>query len=147
MKCPTTEQLAKLQTGALDATQALRITDHVSACEACQDQLAALENVGRMIGMMPEPAMPADLWQGVAARITPQPRHGFAWRRAIAGAGIMVLLTIGSVLFNRTTAPPLATATGGAASFVSRHELLSAQDPLADRASIGVMLIAQEEWR
>ena len=147
MKCPEIEQLAALQTGALDAAHAERINTHVSACEACRRELAALETVVRTVSSLPAPAMPPDLWQGVAARIAVQPRRQSAWWRALTGAGVVATLLVGSALSYRWVSPTLPTASGDASVFVTRHELLSAQDPLADRASFGVMLISQEEQR
>jgi len=144
MNCPDLEQLAGFQTDAVDAAQRRRIGEHIAACDACRRELAALEGAVRSVSLLPEPAMPDDLWPGIAARIAPRPHPVAAWWRALAGAGVLATLLVGSLLAFRTE-PPLPAASAEASAYVTRHDLLSAQDPLADRAGLAVRLIAAED--
>ena len=144
MECPDLEQLAAFQTDAVDAAQRRRIGEHVAACDACRRELAALESAASAVASLPAPAMPDDLWPGIAARLTPRPHPVMVWWRALAGAGVLTVLLLGSIQAYRASQPlPMASTT--ASSLVTRHEFLAAQDPLTDRASLGVMIISQEE--
>ncbi|MHB0935777.1 MAG: zf-HC2 domain-containing protein [Armatimonadota bacterium] len=144
MKCPDIEQLAAYQTDAVNATERRRIDEHVAACATCRHELAALEEVAGMVSALPQPAMPDNLWPGVAARLEPRRTPVSAWWRALAGAGMLAVLLFGSVQAYHASQPlPMASET--ASAFVTRHEFLTAQDPLVDRASVGVMMISQEE--
>jgi len=144
MKCPDIEQLAAYQTDALDAAERRRIGEHVTACETCRHELAALEEVAGMVSVLPQPAMPDNLWPGIAARLEPRRRSVSVWWRALAGAGVLSMLLMGSVQAFRAS-QPLPVASQTASALVTRHEFLAAQDPLTDRASLGVMMISQEE--
>ena len=143
MKCPDIEQLAAYQTDALDAREHRRIGEHVAACEVCRQELAALEGVAEMVSALPQPAMPEDLWPGIAARLAPRRRPLTVWWRALAGAGVLAALLLGSAQAYRAS-QPLPVASAEVSAFVTRHEFLATRDPLADRASLGVMLISQE---
>jgi|GEM_PF-1646764 len=139
MQCPDLEQLADFQLEAVNEAQRRRIAEHVAACEACRRELAALENAASAVALLPEPAMPDDLWPGIAARLAPR-RHPVAlWWRALAGAGMLAILLFGSMTAYRAR-QPLPMASTQASAFVTRHELLAAQDPLADRASLAVRI-------
>jgi predicted anti-sigma-YlaC factor YlaD len=144
MQCPDLEQLGAFQTDAVDAAQRRRIAEHVAACDACRRELAAMDSAIRVVSTLPEPAIPVDLWPGIAARIAPHPHPVATWWRALAGAGVLATLLVGSVLVFRTP-EPLPVASAEASSFVTRHEFLTTRDPLADRASLAVRMISQEE--
>lgn len=144
MKCPDIEQLAAYQTDALAAAERRRIGEHVAACEACRKELAALEEAAVMVSALPPPAMPDNLWPGIAARLEPRRRPIAVWWRALVGAGMLAALLLGSAQAYRAS-QPLPVASAEASAFVTRHEFLATRDPLADRASVGVMLISQEE--
>ena len=148
MHCPNLEQLAAYQSGMPDTREHEAIRCHLEGCAACRQELAALARTDELLTAMPEPIMPADLWQGVAWRLEAQPRRPrFAFWQTIAGAGVVASLLFGAVLLRVTAPQSLPTAPPMTASFTAHHDFLAAQDPLADRASLGVMLIAQEERR
>lgn len=147
MQCPDLDQLAAYQMDALEPAQYQPIHQHVTGCEACLRELAGLESTVRLVAALPPPNLPPDLWQGVAARLQAPRQHGFQWRRALAGTGVLATLAVGALLALFNSAHSLPVATGATASYAVRHEVLTAQDPLADRASLGVMLISQEEER
>jgi len=143
MRCPDLEQLADFQMEAVDAARRRHIAGHVAECETCRRELAALEKAAGAVALLPEPVMPDNLWPGIAARIAPRRHRVAVWWRALAGAGMLALLFFGSMAVNRPS-QPLPMASTEESAFVARHELLAAQDPLADRASLAVRMIAYE---
>lgn len=143
MKCPTLDQLAEYQADVLSTAAAERVRQHVAGCAQCRQELAALAKTSDLLTVLPTPAMPDDLWAGVAARLPERPRQAAWWWRTATGIGLAAALVAG-VTFTRLHAPTLPPASAVAASYVTNHQLLSAQDPLTDRASLGVMLASQE---
>jgi hypothetical protein len=91
--------------------------------------------------------MPAHLWAGVACRLPAAPGRavafGCGWWKPVIGAGVAAALLCGIAALRMTAAaPPIPVASAAAAPYVAEHALLSARDPFADRASLGVMFAA-----
>ena len=109
--------------------------------ENCRRELLALERVVTLVTALPAPAMPDNLWAGVAAGIAARPQPMARWWRTAAGMAVAAGLLVG-VMVARTRPAPLPVASAVADGYSARHALLSAQDPLADRAGLGVVLIS-----
>ena len=145
MRCPNVHRLAEYLEGLCAPRLHQRLSEHVDGCARCQQELMALQQTTRILQDLSAPRIPDDLWSGVAARITSTPRRTMApwlWRTA-AGVGLSASLLVGILVMNRPQ-PSLPYATAAATSYVSQHQLLSARDPLSDRASIGVLLASDQ---
>lgn len=141
MKCPTLEQLAEYLTEPLPAT----LNQHVRQCTQCTRVIADLRRTVQAIETLPAPPLPDNLWGGVAARITARPvRAQFWWWRVAAGASVAASLALGLVLTHVSHAPALPVAPTASMAYSVDHQFLSAQDPLADRASLSVILASQQ---
>jgi anti-sigma factor RsiW len=78
--------------GRLPADQMEAMARHASACDGCRDDLdAAVALAGPLATLSREITPEADLWPGVARRITPVP-----WRRRMLAAAAVLLLMAGS---------------------------------------------------
>lgn len=145
MHCPTVNELAEYLEGLCTLRQQQRLSKHLDGCAHCRQEIMALQLSTQMLQGLPTPCIPDNLWSGVAARIAAPPRRTVApwlWRTS-AGIGLAASLLVGMLITNRPQ-PPLPYATSATAPYVSQHQLLSARDPLADRASLGVRLAAEQ---
>lgn len=141
MHCPRTDTLAAYETDALSSRQRAALQRHLAACAGCRQELEAQRRMVAALNALPAPALPEHLWQGVADRLAPRPV--FRWQWAI-GLGATAALALG-ILFTQLATPELPTAPVSASAYTLHHELLSARDPLADRATLGVLLAAQQD--
>ncbi|OPZ84293.1 MAG: hypothetical protein BWY76_01907 [bacterium ADurb.Bin429] len=139
-RCPTIEQLAAFQAGLVTAQERKHLDGHLVTCAQCQHELAALISTTHLLARLPAPSMPADLWPGVAQRLQQRRQWRGLWWRVTASAGIAATLLVGVITYRGNQTGPLPTAPAMTASYVRNHQLLSAQDPLTDRASLGVAL-------
>lgn len=143
MSCPSLEQLASYQTGLGTPRLRERLEQHLQACAHCRREMLALAKTADLLQAAPVPIMPDDLWSGVAARIrTPRRSWHSMWWKTAAGMGVAASLVVGLFVMNTNNAS-LPTASPATSAYVVDHQFLSVQDPLADRASLGVMLAAQ----
>jgi predicted anti-sigma-YlaC factor YlaD len=145
MTCPSTERLAEYDLGLVPSREQARIREHLALCARCAREHAALARTAELLAAVPAPAMPDDLWSGIAPRLPAQPRRRWVlwgWK-PLAGAGLTMSLLAGWLL---THSPqPLPSAAPDSATYTTTHRVLAAQDPLADRASLGVVLAASQE--
>ncbi len=148
MRCPNSEQLAEYQHEVLVDHEEQAIRRHLADCAVCRRELRALERAVRLLEAMPAPALPEHVWAGVAARLPANRRMAFRrrWWKVLAGAGAAAGMVLGLLILHPKS-PALPVAPDSASSYVANHALLSAQDAFADRASIGVMLAAQQGER
>ncbi|MHB9130056.1 MAG: anti-sigma factor family protein [Armatimonadota bacterium] len=146
MKCPSLEELAAYENGSLAREQRTTLDAHLGDCAQCRQELTALRATARLLAAMPAPEMPDDLWPGVAARLqaSPRPQRWVRWWKVAMGAGVAASLFIGLAVTRLQPPPSMPLASAAATPYVTEHEFLSAQDPLADRASLGVLLAAQQ---
>jgi len=143
-QCPTINKLAEYQTEALANREQQAIHQHITNCTVCQRELQALESTVQLLATLPVPALPDNLWAGVAQHLPNNPRIAFRqrWWKALAGAGVAAGIAIGLLVMHAPNAR-LPIAPASASAYVADHALLSSQDTFADRASIGVMLALQ----
>jgi anti-sigma factor RsiW len=131
---------------ALSATQAEMVRAHCAGCAACAAELAALERTGTLLAALPRPEPPAGLWDGVAAAtIDRAPRRAPLpwWKPALTLAGLALVLVGGWVRHTATT--PLPALQGTPAAYAVEYRLAHLQDPLADRAAVGLTLVEGTE--
>ncbi len=136
MTCPSLEHLAQYLAQELPPDRQERVRQHSATCETCRRELAGLARTAQVLAAMPAPAMPDHLWPGVALRL--QARR--AWWPVPAAAGLALSLLLGSLAVHRLQPERLPPASPMANSYMADHQFLAAQDPLADRASLGVAL-------
>ena len=143
MDCPSIARLAEYRAETLSPAERERLGAHIETCARCRAELRALAKVTRMVEALPAPPAPAHLWAGVAARIEARPRRApLCWWKWAAGFGLAASLLLG-IIAARTPSPELPSAPAQSVSYIAQHELLSARDSLADRASLGVLLASQ----
>ena len=63
MKCPSLERLAAYQADFLSRRDREALRAHISACAACQQELALLERAAAAVAALPAPRPPDELWQ------------------------------------------------------------------------------------
>ncbi len=95
-----THETSRLQAyldGELAPAQARRVHDHLQACQACRDELAALERTWAALAAGAAPLLKRPLWPEVSARLaTRRPRARFVWMRAgLATAAVVAGLLLG----------------------------------------------------
>jgi len=148
MRCPSLEQLAAYQSKSLTPTERERIYQHLAACPHCAQQMTALDNSIQLLQSAPPPTVPENLWAGVATRlpVTPQRTIGQWWWKVAASSALAAGLVLGLLSMHQPSAV-LPVVSGSSISYVADHELMTAQDPLADRAGIGLMLASQRSNR
>lgn len=145
MHCPNSYQLTEYLDGICAPHLHQRLSEHIEGCERCRQEIAALQQTVQMLRGLPTPGIPDNLWAGVATRISSPSRQGaspWVWKTA-AGVGLVASLLIG-IWVSNPPAPSLPYATTATSSYVTQHQLLSARDPLSDRAHLGVVLTADE---
>lgn len=118
---------------------------HVESCAACQEELARLVHLKRLLAALPERAAP-DLWppirRALADRQVRRPAWWTVWRErpavAFAAAAAVVLLLL--LPLARGQIDRLRAAEFGADLFVREHAISAAGDPLVDRAYLGLLV-------
>jgi len=69
MSHPVTERLSEYVDATLEPAEQASVAAHVEQCEACAETVAALRAVVARASTLGSIEPPADLWQGIAARI------------------------------------------------------------------------------
>jgi len=143
MNCRIKRKLADYQVGALPEPERAVVARHLEQCPACQAELAALERTGALLQPMPRADAPRHVWAGVASQLTPRraPQR-LHWAPAFAAA--MVVLIVALAVF----VPMLHGhfAHGPSQDAYADLQVAAAWNtPLADKAALGLALIATEE--
>ncbi len=139
------DNLPQYSLDTLDETQALAMREHLLACADCRAELAAFERLDELMAPVEQVSPDRDLWTGVSARI--KPRHVVApnwfaqrWQPALAAAAVILALAVGGVMMNGK-APALAPGSEMlAADYQEQQVIAEWSQPLADDASLGLML-------
>lgn len=158
MKCckDIQAQLADFAVGALQERDRAEIERHLSGCPACRRELHALQQVGTVLDALPPEEAPAGLWDAIRRDIeAPEsepvrvpwwetlfpaqwPRLAYAGLAATAIVAVALLMTVSRL----TPAEDDETQ-----DFIQRHGMLAWNDPLSDKASLGVMLARSQMGR
>ena len=149
-------QLADFAVGALREQEIVEIGRHLQECPVCQRELGALRRIGSLLDVTEPEEAPADLWQSIRREIeTPrqEPARAAWWetlfparwpRLAYAGLAATAVVAVALVMtFSR-----LSTAEDDETQdFILRHGMLAWNDPLSDKAALGVLLGRSEVGR
>ena len=139
-------QLADYTVGALTSDQRAEIERHVLECVACARELRALERTSTLLSTLRPQEAPAQVWDAVRSAIEaeqPRPwlerlREAFAFPRlAYIGAAAALVLAVGLYVMPRQQSAETAEETE---NYVEQHGLMAWNDPLSDKAALGVML-------
>ncbi len=124
----------------LSATERAAIEAHLATCGACRTTLAELEAVAARAASLTDAAPAADLWAGVAARLTPtvtvlpfaRPRHrrfSFTLPQLVA-AGLALMVMSGGLVWVARLGDPRASLPS-AIALGERPEPEAAPEPLS----------------
>lgn len=134
--------------GELPAPERRAVDAHLRGCATCRRDLAELTRVKSLLGALPEVDLPAEVLAGVRDRLAPVGPAGVlaAWLRGavrrpavvVAAAVVAVMLTVLPMAKGRIDR--LQAADIGVDVYVREHAVLSAADPFADPAYLGLLL-------
>lgn len=134
----STETLSAWHDELLDPTEQQRIAEHIRACTACQDRIAAFERVSWMLRAQREPDLRAQVWRGLQAQLStaPRPRSRLggqpAWRAGLAiAAAVLLVALFGSVLASRSGRPQPGTSAKATAASATAMSTTAARTPAA----------------
>jgi|GEM_PF-1477772 len=147
------DQLSDYVVGALIIREQERVQRHLSECEECRAELAALERTGEKLEAFGLMDAPRDVWNGVRQRIRERAPAQRRWRPAWAmamGAAALVLIVIGVVLLRPVGVgePSLivvAEPDEEMQATIEGHLPTAWAAPLADHASLGLRLELLED--
>jgi len=114
---------------------------HLDVCEACRNELAALQRTGELLSMISLPEAP-DLWPAISAkletRVPSLPRRLSWWfvRHQVQSAVAVVLILIISTMFLMTGNQSLHEPRPE--TYLTTHASMSWRQPFADRAALGL---------
>ena len=140
------DNLPEYSLDTLDEAQALAMREHLIACADCRAELAAFERLDELMAPVEQVSPDRDLWGGVSARIKPRqvavaPKW-FAprWQQAMAAAAVVLALAVGGLMMQEK-APAFAPGSEMlAADYQEQQVIAEWSQPLADDASLGLML-------
>ncbi|MHB8993785.1 MAG: hypothetical protein ACYC63_00875 [Armatimonadota bacterium] len=146
MKCRHQQKLAEYQAGALCARDHVVVRDHLPQCPTCRQELAALQTTCDLLQPMPLLDAPAHTWAQVQSRLAPRRRTSTVvrqWSPAFAAALLLIVVAMALLPGLYLGVPQTGVPdTDGYAQV----QLAAAWDnPLADKAALGLALIAMED--
>jgi anti-sigma factor RsiW len=142
-------QLADFVVGALPEPERGEIERHLQECGVCQRELSALQRAGAALDALELEEPPTGLWQSICREIEPpkpEPAGAPWWetllparwpRLACAGLAATAVAMVALIM---TLSPPLPTEDDETQDFLLRHGMLAWNDPLSDKAALGVIL-------
>ncbi len=151
MRCAAVrEKLTEYQLGLVDEAEADRVREHLSGCEQCREELAALERLDELVGPAEEHTAPDGMWHRVQAQMKPRRRRWWqAWwespKPALAMAAA-VLLAVGGIWLGLRGSPMEPSSSGVLATDYQEQQIAAQwSQPLADDAALGAMYASLEE--
>ena len=106
---PAGHVLQAFHDGELDAATAAEVASHSEHCAQCRNELAELEQVGRLLVDAPAPELPRTVWHRVRPGRPQESRLKPAFGFAACAAGIALGVLLGPIQFNaETTASEMA---------------------------------------
>jgi anti-sigma factor RsiW len=100
---PDSERLRDYVLGLLSPTEAREVAGHVAGCDRCQDVVRREQAVGQMVRLTVERAARPDPARLRARRPLPR-RHLWPLQRAVALAGVILILAVGGLMLPGTPA-------------------------------------------
>lgn len=141
MTCRMQKELSDYQAGALDERRRAAVEQHLASCHACQRELMALNRTVALLQAAPQHDAPPRVWAGIAREIAPRRRHAArSWVPAFAAA-ILVAVVILAVVLPMIHGSFLAPQD----SFADVQLAVAWDNPLADKAALGLALLATED--
>jgi len=141
----TSQQLSAYLDRELPPEQEAAVRRHVEGCAQCQDDLARLAQVKRLLSALPERPSP-DLWPPVRLALAEERVRRPAWwtvwreRPAAAFAAAAAVLLLLALPLARGQIDRLRAAEFGADLFVREYAISAAADPLVDRAYLSLLV-------
>jgi len=146
--------LAEFEADALSGRRAEDVAAHVTDCDACRAELAALRHTGRLLDATGPLRPSRDLWPQIAAQLAPRPVARPWWRtpalstpRAAYGvAAAIVLIVALSVLLpahlgNGPDAVLPHAVDDDAALFAQWHAQASLTSGMADSQAVALIVL------
>lgn len=133
----------------LSAGERRSVDAHLRTCATCRRDLADLQRVKALLGALPEVEPPAGLFADVRRQLDrPVSVIGpvgdwlrAAFRRpAVAAAAALLAVLLIALPMAKGRIDRLQAANVGVEVYVREHALLSATDPFADRAYLGLLI-------
>lgn len=143
------QRLSAYLDGELGAAERRAVDSHLRTCPICRRDLAELERVKALLGALPEVEPPAGLLADIRREVQrPAPVLGpwgdwlrAAFRRpAVAAAVALLVVLLIALPMAKGRIDRLQAANVGVDVYVREHALLSATDPFADRAYLGLLI-------
>jgi len=138
-------RLADHAVGLLEGRERTDVERHLEACAVCQRELRALQRTGALLNALPPEEPPPGLWNAVRREIEAPTREpaGAPWREIfrlprLAYAGLAAAAVVAATVMLTQHRPPDAEVEE--ANYIERHEMLAWNDPLSDKAALGLML-------
>lgn len=143
MHCRTIRDILPLYTvDGLPEARRAAVSAHLADCAACRHELEMLHQATAVFERLPVPQPPPDLWARVAAATVDRPAYHLRWwQPAIAFAALTLLLICGLSQHRPAPVTPLAAGDAMANAYAHDYRLAQVQDPLADRAGVGLLLV------
>jgi anti-sigma factor RsiW len=146
MKCRHQRSLAEYQVGALCARDHAIVRDHLPHCPRCREELAALQATCDLLRPITMADAPPQTWAQVQSRLAPRRRTSTVvrqWSPAFAAALLLIVVAMALLPGLHFGVPQAGVLdTDGYA----QAQLAAAWDnPLADKAALGLALIAVED--
>ena len=140
-------RLAEHAVGLLEGRERAEVERHLETCAACQRELRALQRTGTLLNAMPQEEPPPDLWDAVRRQIeapTREPARA-SWQAMfrlprLAYATVAAAIIVTAVVLLNPPRPPSASEVAEGADYIERHEMLAWNDPLSDKAALGLIV-------
>jgi len=143
------QRLSAYLDGELAGPERRAVAEHLHACAVCRRDLAELGRVKSLLGALPEveppPGLLADL-EGAPARPAGMLDSLGGWLRsafrrpAVAAAAVVLALLLIVLPIAKGRLDRLQAANVGVDVYVREQALLSAADPFADPAYLGLLI-------
>ena len=142
------QRLSAYLDGELGPAERRAVDAHLRTCPVCRRNLADLERVKTLLRALPEVEPPSGLFAGVRAELErPAALLGplgdwlrAAFRRpAVAAVAVLLAVLLIALPMAKGRIDRLQAANVGVDVYVREHALLSATDPFADRAYLGLL--------
>jgi anti-sigma factor RsiW len=143
------QRLSAYLDGELVPAERRAVDEHLRICPICRRDLAALERVKHLLGALPDVEPPAGLFADVRLRLERPPgaldplRDGLRTlvrRPAAAAVAAALVVVLIALPLAKGRLDRLQAASVGVDVYVREHALLSATDPFADRAYLGLLI-------
>lgn len=141
-------RLADHAVGSLEGRERAEMERHLQTCAACQRELRALQRTGALLNALPLEEPPPGMWDAVRREIEPAPAREpvrapwwglFRLPRLAYATAAAVVIVAAVVVFGPQQPLPITEAAEGS-DYIERHGMLAWNDPLADKAALGLIV-------